>query len=210
MESAPTVQLTKTDYRQYLESGMSYDQLNMQMAKDGLLNTDPKIKEYIRLNQQRMKRIEKTYYVSELLARQVKGLRHKTYWLILTEHWCGDAAQTLPVFQKVAELSSGVIEIKLVYRDENPALMNAYLTGESRSIPKLIQLDSHYNVTGIWGPRPAQAQKLVKTLRSNPETAPSYGTALHGWYAKDKQKSLEAEVTMLLNRASMFCPDCFN
>jgi hypothetical protein len=144
------------------------------------------------------------------LAQKVKRLAHKTYWLILAEHWCGDAAQTLPAFQKVAGLSMGIIDMKLVYRDENPELMDAYLTGERRSIPKLIQLDAHYHVTGIWGPRPNEAQKLVKELKSNPATAATYSTELHKWYAHDKQKVLEGEIMKLVSRASMFCPDCFN
>jgi hypothetical protein len=180
------------------------------MAEDLLRNVDLKIREYINLNQHRMSRVEKTYAVSETLTQQVKRLTHKTYWLVLTEHWCGDAAQTLPAFHKVAELSNGMIEMKLVYRDENPELMDAYLTGESRSIPKLIQLDAHYNVTGIWGPRPSEAQKLVKELKSNPATAATYSTELHKWYAQNKQQALESEIVKLINRASMFCPDCFN
>jgi thioredoxin-like negative regulator of GroEL len=202
--------LRKSDYQNYLQKGIGYEQYKLQMTEDLVNNADAKIKEYINLNQHRMTRVEKTYTVSETLAQQVKQLTHKTYWLILTEHWCGDAAQTLPAFQKVAELSNGTIEMKLVYRDENPELMDAYITGESRSIPKLIQLDAHDNVTGIWGPRPSEAQKLVKQLKSNPETAASYSTELHKWYAHDKQKSLETEIMKLVHRACMFCPDCFN
>jgi hypothetical protein len=200
----------KSDYKNYLQKGIGYEQYKHQIAEDLLHNFDLKIKEYINLNQHRMSRLEKTYAVNEALAQQVKGVTHKIYWLVLTEHWCGDAAQTLPAFHKVAELSNGMIEMKLVYRDENPELMDAYLTGESRSIPKLIQLDTHYNVTGFWGPRPTEAQKLVKQLKSNSETAASYSTELHKWYAHNQQKALEGEITKLINRANMFCPDCFN
>jgi hypothetical protein len=158
--------IRKSDYQNYLQKGIGYDQYKHRMAEDLLHNSDDKIKEYINLNRHRMSRVEKTYSVNETLAQQVKRLTHKTYWLVLTEHWCGDAAQTLPAFQKVAALSNGTIEMKLVYRDENPELMDAYLTEDSRSIPKLIQLDADYNVTGIWGPRPTEAHKLVKELKS--------------------------------------------
>ena len=202
--------IRKSDYRDYLQKGIGYDQYKLQMEEDLLYNADPKIKEYIHLNLHRMSRVEKTYEVSEVLMQQVKRLKHKTYWMVLTEHWCGDAAQTLPAFQKVAELSNGNIEMKLVYRDENPELMDAYLTGESRSIPKLIQLDEHYNVTGIWGPRPNEAHQLVKELKSNPATAGSYNIELHKWYAQNKQKAFEAEIVKLVSRASLFCLDCFN
>jgi Thioredoxin len=202
--------LIKSDYKNYLEKGISYDQYKRNMAEDLALNTDLKIKEYINLNQRRMHRVEKTYIPSAEIIAQVKNLKHKTYWLIVTEHWCGDASQSLPALHALAELSEGKIEMKLVYRDQNDELMNAYLTNGTRSIPKLIQLDEHLNVTGIWGPRPTVAQKLVKELKANPATAATYANELHLWYAKDKQQSLEKEAAQLLFRANLYCPDCLS
>lgn len=202
--------LKKADYEMYLQKGIGYDQYKQQMAADLALNADLKIKEYINLNQRRMHRVEKTYTPSSEIIAQVNKLKHKTYWLILTEHWCGDASQTLPVLKAIAELSNGKIEMKLVYRDQNSELMNAYLTNETRSIPKLVKLDEHFNVTGIWGPRPTVAQKMVKELKSNPVTAAGYANELHLWYAKNKQEELEKEVAQLLFRANLFCPDCLS
>jgi hypothetical protein len=202
--------LMKQDYKNHLQKGISYHQYKQQMAEDLALSTDLKIKEYINLNQRRMTRVEKTYKISPELVEQVKKLKHKTYWLILTEHWCGDASQTLPALHAIAELSVGKIEMKLVYRDQNDELMNAYLTNGTRSIPRLIQLDEHLNVTGTWGPRPSVAQKLVKELKSNPATAAGYANELHLWYAKNKQQDLEKEVAQLIYRASLFCPDCLS
>lgn len=202
--------IRKSDFAEYFQKGVSYEQYKQQMAEDLALNADLKIKEYINLNQSRMHRVEKTYSIAPEILNQVNNLKHKIYWLILTEHWCGDASQMLPVFNKIAEAANGQIEMKLVYRDQNPELMDAYLTEGSRSIPKLIQLDEHYNVTGIWGPRPNTAQQLVKQLKSNPATAALYANDLHLWYAKDKQKSVETEIAKLLFRASLFCPDCLS
>ena len=202
--------LRKSDYEGYFQKGIGYNQYKQQMAEDLAVNADFKIKEYINLNQRRMYRIEKTFEISAELVTQIKNLKHKIYWLILTEHWCGDASQILPAFNAIAELSNGQIEIKLVYRDQNPELMDAYLTNETRSIPKLFQLDEHYNVTAFWGPRPSVAQQLVKQLKSNPATAETYANELHLWYAKDKQKSLESEIGKLVYRANLFCPDCLS
>lgn len=151
--------LIKADYKNYLEKGISYRQYKQQMAEDLAMNADIKIREYIHLNQRRMRRVEKMWEPSPKIIAMVEGLKYKTYWLVLTEHWCGDASQILPVLNTITELSNGKIEMKLVYRDQNDALMNAYLTNGSRSIPKLIQADAKYNVTGIWGPRPTVAQK---------------------------------------------------
>ncbi len=202
--------LVKSDYKSHLAKGISYDEYKRNMAEDLALNADLKIKEYIKLNQHRMHRVEKTYSPSAEIITQVKNLKHTTYWLVLTEHWCSDASQTLPALNAIAELSDGKIEMKLDYRDQNEDLMNAYLTNGTKSIPKLVQLDEHFNVTGIWGPRPTVAQKLVKELKSNPATAAIYANELHLWYAKNKQQDLEKEVTQLLFKANLFCPDCLS
>jgi hypothetical protein len=210
INTAQQKDLLKSDYKNYLTKGISYNQYKQQMAEDLALNDDGKIKEYIKLNQRRMHRVEKMYTPSPEIIAQLNNLKHKTYWLILTEHWCGDASQTLPAFNAIAELSDGMIELKLVYRDQNEELMNAYLSNGTRSIPKLIQLDEHLNVTGIWGPRPTVAQKMVKELKSNPATAATYANELHLWYAKNKQQELEKEVAQLLFKANLFCPDCLS
>jgi hypothetical protein len=203
-------EILKQEYNHYIHKGISYIQYKIRMAEDVDSNKDEKIKSYIKLNQSRIHRVEKTYTISEEIKNQLKSLRDKTYWLVLTEHWCGDASQSLPVFNSIAEASNGMITMKLVYRDQHPELMNAYLTDGTRSIPKLIQLGKHFNVTGIWGPRPSTAQKMVKELKSNPATAATYANELHLWYAKDKQQSLEKEITQLLLRANLFCPDCLS
>jgi len=202
--------LTRSHYKSYLEKGIDYHQYKIQMAEDLAVNEDMKTREYINLNQRRMYRVEKTYVPSADILKQLKELKHKAYWLVLTEHWCGDASQVLPVLSAVADLSGGKIEMKLVYRDKNDPLMNAYLTNGTKSIPKLIQLDEHFNVTGIWGPRPTVAQKLVKELKANPATAANYANELHLWYAKDKQQSIEKEIAQLLFRANLVCADCLS
>ena len=202
--------ILKHEYNNYFQQGIDYHQYKIQMAEDFQVNEDEKTRTYIKLNQSRMHRVEKTYTISEEITKQLKSLRHKTYWLVLTEHWCGDASQSLPVFNKITEASNGMVAMKLVYRDQHPELMDAYLTDGTRSIPKLIQLDKHFNVTGIWGPRPGVAQKMVKEIKSNPATAATYANELHLWYAKDKQKSLEIEIEKLLFRANLFCPNCLS
>ena len=193
--------IKKAVYGRYIGEGINYSGYKQQMTEDLAKNADSKVKEHIHLNQHRMARVEKTYNVSGDLAAQVTSLKHKTYWLVLTEHWCGDASQILPALNTIAVLSKGKIEMRLVYRDQNAELMDAYLTNGSRSIPKLIQLDEYFNVTGTWGPRPNTAQQLVKQLKSNPATAATYVNELHLWYAKDKQQSLETEIAKLIFRA---------
>jgi Thioredoxin len=202
--------ITSLEYKEYFDNGINYNEYKEQMAIDLVSNSDSKIKEYISLNQYRMHRVEKTFALSDKLRQEIEALNNKTCWLVLTEHWCGDASQILPALHKIETASYGKIEMKLVYRDQNLKLMDQYLTNNGRSIPKLIQLDSNYNVTGVWGPRPAFAQKLVNELKSNPATADTYANELHLWYAKDKQKSLEIEISALLLQSHLLCIDCLS
>jgi len=202
--------ITKSDYQNYWHQAIDYTSYKAKMAQDLITQPDVDRKAYISINTQRMHRVEKTYQMGEAIVTQLKALRHRSFWLILSEHWCGDSSQVLPVFNAIAAASAANIDLKLLYRDEQPALMNAFLTNDTRSIPKLIQLNEHWNVTGIWGPRPSVAQKLVKELKLNPLTAANYNHDLHLWYARDKQQAIESEVLKLLIKADLFCPDCLS
>jgi thioredoxin-like negative regulator of GroEL len=198
---AKSAVLSNADYLAYLNKGIDYDKYVVNLAHDAITNPDAQRKEYISMNQHRIHRVEKTYHVGDEVKNVINALAQPIYWLVITEHWCGDAAQIVPVTQAIAAASEGKITMKLVYRDQNPELIEAYLTNNTKSIPKIVQLDAEYNVTGTWGPRPAVAQDLVKKLKANPETAVTYANELHLWYAKDKQQHIAAELIELLKKA---------
>jgi hypothetical protein len=209
METIIAKKLTKLDYKNYLAKGIDYAQYFANVEHEAKDAPAEGLGAYVPQNLQRMRRIGKTLELLPEVVEAVAGLHHDTHWLVLSEAWCGDAAQSLPVLAAIAEQSGGKIDLKIVYRDANPELMDAYLTGQSRAIPKLIQLDSHLNVTGIWGPRPTVAQKMVLELRRDPQTAPKYSEVLHKWYADDRQQSIQRELVKLLHKANQFCADCF-
>jgi hypothetical protein len=77
------------------------------------------------LNDKRMKRLDKTTKLTEEAVADIKSYNGDVTWLVLTESWCGDAAQTMPVINKVAELNDN-ITFKVLLRDENEALMNEF------------------------------------------------------------------------------------
>ena len=168
----------------------------MEDLRGGAIQDDKS--EYYLLNWQRSKRNEKTFHLDDTLAAQLKTIEKPLTWLVITEAWCGDSAQSLAGLHHIAEASNGKIRLKIFYRDEDTTLIDAFLTNGGRSIPKLIQLDEHLHVTGTWGPRPKAAQELVVRLKSDPATAATYSEGLHKWYADDKMRSLQAEITDLL------------
>jgi len=200
--------LTKKDYESYFNKGISYQRYLEHMISDIESGIADEHSHYIPLNLHRSLRVAKTVKLTDAIKSSIAGLHHHINWLLITEHWCGDSAQSLPVINAVAEASGGLIDLRIVYRDQNPDLINAHLTNGGKSIPKLIQMDRNFGITGIWGPRPNEAQKLVMELKSNPETAGTYAETLHKWYADDHTLSIQKDLGKLLKIAVAFCPDC--
>lgn len=154
---------------------------------------------YSQLNETRMKRLEKTIAITEENKLKLQHLSKNYTWLVISEGWCGDAAQLLPIFNKMADLSEN-IDLKIVFRDENEALMNLFLTNGGKSIPKLIILEKDtLNVIADWGPRPSGATKLMKDYKEQfgviDETIK---TELQMWYLHDKGISTQNEILGLM------------
>lgn len=202
-------QLSKFEYKSYFEQGIDFDSYLSKMQEEAALKSEEGLLAYVPLNLQRVTRILKNYEVSLRLLETVGQIQHKINWLAITENWCGDAAQIIPVMHKIAQASGGKISLKLIYRDAHLPLIDAHLTGASRSIPKLIQLDTHFNLTALWGPRPNEAQQLVIDLKKNPATADKYAEELHKWYAQNKQTFIERDLIKAIQKGSALCADCF-
>ncbi len=158
----------------------------------------PEMAEYTRLNQYRMHRLDKTVKLEQDLQQLAFQLSVPQTWYVLTEAWCGDAAQNLPVIAKVAALNP-LITLTLLLRDEHPEIMDAYLTRGGKSIPKLIALDADGNELFTWGPRPAALQEIVLDYKKNP-TIPyaAFQEEEQRWYNTDKTVSVQRELVDLL------------
>ncbi len=154
---------------------------------------------YSVLNEKRMLRLDKTLHLSDDTIAFLKVARRKQTWLVLTEGWCGDAAQNIPVLEKFAAESSD-IDLKIVLRDQNPELMQEFLTNGSKSIPKLIALDTDWNILGTWGPRPSVATKMVQDyIEENGQLDAAFKKDLQIWYNKNKGKNTEEDLLALLS-----------
>lgn len=154
---------------------------------------------YTMLNDRRMKRWDKTVKLSDNAKSIIESYSKKVTWLVITESWCGDAAHVMPVINKVAELNDN-IDYKIVLRDENDALMNAFLTNGGRAIPKLIMIDESSNeVANTFGPRPTVATEMVQEYKAQHGTlTPEFKVDLQRWYNKDKGQSTVDDLVNLL------------
>ncbi len=165
--------------------------------KSGSLDLENhKYNKYYAINLQRMRRALKMIRLDIDLFRALKKMNGKVEWFILSEQWCGDAAQCIPLFYLLEQAFPEKIRLYLLCRDQNLELMDQFLTNGGRGIPKLIQVNDQGEVTGTWGPRPAPAQKLVMEYRTQGRP---YDTDLHTWYAKDKYATLQKEARDLVS-----------
>ena len=154
---------------------------------------------YSLLNDRRMKRLDKTIKISEDTITEINTINEPQTWLVITEGWCGDAAQNLPVINKIAEINN-LINFKVVLRDENEDLMNQFLTNGGKAIPKLIALDKDNNVINTWGPRPTVATKMVADYKAEHGALDAtFKQDLQVWYNKDKGKSTQEDFIKLAN-----------
>jgi hypothetical protein len=191
--------------KEYLERSYSFseyvrllDDLLADGKTTGFTQSDAMLN-YAKLNRQRMKRLEKTVELDEPVKNAARSVGRKMIWLIITEGWCGDAAQIIPVIEKIASQSQNVVT-RYVLRDENPALIDQFLTNGARSIPKLIVLDAvTLEVLASWGPRPVAAQETYEELRSSGEAKPLIMENLQRWYNNDAARSIQLEFEELIS-----------
>ena len=150
---------------------------------------------YSELNETRMNRLEKTIEVTSETKAKLQNLDKKYIWLVLSEGWCGDAAQIVPVIHKMAEATDKV-ELKIALRDDNDALMQHFLTNGGKAIPKLIVLDAEtLDVVLDWGPRPHGAKQLILDYKAAHGVVDEPAKIeLQKWYLHDKGISIQNEI----------------
>lgn len=181
----------------------SFRELLERLVKEGRTTGPDQSEEmvaYTKLNLARTVRNEKTVKLQPEVE-QALSRAPEMIWLVITEPWCGDSSQVLPVLLLMAG-ASPAIRVRLLLRDEHLGLMDRYLTHGGRSIPKLIAIDPQGEEIFTWGPRPQAAQDMVWFNKDLPEAQQlpkeEIYAKVHAWYAADKGVSIQQEVLALL------------
>jgi Thioredoxin len=192
--------------KEILDNAMSYQSYRIKVDElliQGKYSTtndkeDGDMIEYTRLNVTRMNRIDKTIKITDKTRSRLTDYQKNVTWLVITEGWCGDAAQVVPTIQAMASL--GNIECKYLFRDEYLDLIDQFLTNGGRAIPKVLVIDNEsLEVVAHWGPRPVAAQEIVVETKlknvGNPESVfyADLKYAIHKWYADDHTMSTQQE-----------------
>ena len=188
------------DLQQYFEIGLTYDDYLTRFEADAG-NPDyaeHPLHKYTKLNWARHKRVERTWQTNSPWS-DVSLPNGKA--LIISEPWCGDAAQNVPPVMRICEALN--LPTRLILRDTNPELIESYLTNGGKSIPKVVFFDQNGSELGVWGPRPSLAQEMVMHNK-HVEKLPydEFSIKLQKWYNNDAGASLENELFTLLKNAT--------
>lgn len=194
--------------QELIDGAMTYEQYKklledlLQQGKTTGPNQSEEYLNYAKINLQRMHRLEKTITLNTELSDALANIKSPYTWLIITEGWCGDSSQNLPVLNLIGKACPS-INLKLILRDEHPGLIDQYLTNGARAIPKLICLKKDpatgntFTEVFVWGPRPAALQKIVMELKKENVPVAEKGLITQNWYNADKTQSLQQELLKL-------------
>jgi hypothetical protein len=189
-----------------IEKGLSYSefvQFTQQLVEEKRTtgaNQSEAYLDYTRMCLQRMNRWNKTSKVSAIMTQLMESIKEPQIWLVITEAWCGDGAQSIPYLAKLAELNPK-IKLRIIMRDEYPEIMDAYLTNGARSIPKLVAFTEDLKVELFtWGPKPLYLMNRHKEYKHDSKGLSYSGflEEIHLWYAKNKNQDLETELFPLI------------
>lgn len=146
--------------------------------------------------------VYRTVRIPEWAPERIAATGRDWNLLVLSEDWCGDASNTVPIMARLAEASRHV-QLGILKRDENLDLMDLYLTNGSQSIPIAIVLDQEFHPVARWGPRPVELQEFVLAekragIRSSEEI---YKDARR-WYARDRGETMLDELISAIESVS--------
>ncbi|MGE5578493.1 MAG: thioredoxin family protein [Bacillota bacterium] len=91
--------------------------------------------------------------------------------VVLSESWCGDCTENVPVLAKLASLYP-FLAIRIFPRDTNLDIMDRYLTDGKRTIPVFVFFDEGGEEIGRFIERPPGAHAFVESARKKLEGLP--------------------------------------
>jgi len=186
---------------------MDYLQMTEDLLAEGKTTgpyQTPFMIQYTQMNMDTMNRLTKDFVLADETLSALAKIEKPQKWLVITEPWCGDAGQVVPIIYKMV-VANDNLSMHLVLRDENKALIQQFLTDGTESIPKLVCLDPQtLEVLGTWGPRPAAVQvivdatkKEIAAITEKPARKARFVQAqmeVQGWYNEDKAVAIQKEL----------------
>ena len=149
--------------------------------------------DYTRANYERMQRFGSRFRLNKKLYNLLIALDQSLTIYCITEPWCGDAAFALPALECFTEVNPCLIELRIIYRDASPEIMDNHLTNGARAIPKVLLADEQETVLWAWGPRPSTLQQLVGEWLTQGATKEEKLKKTTQWYLRDQGETIQKD-----------------
>ena len=200
-----------------LDTGMTYaayiENVNALIAQGKASTNDASNDEehlhFTQLNQSRMKRLDKTIHLSSETIAALAQWNLSVYFLVISEGWCGDAAQILPVINKMTEVNTH-LKMRIIYRDEHLNIIDRYLTNGGRAVPIILIVKQEGGIVlGQYGPRPDELSKIMAARKILERQLPVHEqkaffeeskTLAQKWYNENKTIDIQKELVAVLKK----------
>lgn len=153
---------------------------------------------YTKLNWSRMNRWLKRFEPNEAVKKLIGSITEPQHWIVITEPWCGDASHSVPQLYQIVKNNPN-IDFEIQLRDQEPFLIEDYLSDGSKSIPKLIIRNDVGHDKVIWGPRPQPLQRIFIQMKEAGKSSEEVNEAVQKWYNEDKGEELQKELIAQLS-----------
>ena len=131
--------------------------------------------------------------IDDSAIARAESLGGHWHLLVLSEDWCGDAVNVIPVIDELAARTKN-FDLRILQRDLNPDLMDTHLTGKSRSIPVVMAFDEHWTERAWWGPRPVALQEWVLSPEVQALEKSERYKGIRRWFAVDQGRTTVNEL----------------
>jgi hypothetical protein len=142
---------------------------------------------------------EGIYRTARVPEWALTGPREPRKLIAMVEDWCIDTSSTIPVLARWAEAVPG-LSLRLIRRDEHPAVMDRYLTRGARAIPVVIVLGPDHRELAHWGPYPAPLAEWVKEHKPPALPKDEFVKGKRIWYARDHGETTIRELMEVVLR----------
>lgn len=181
--------MTIKDYQNYFQSI-----INQEIASHPYDNEE--YLAYTKLNFSRFNRWLKHGEIQPENIDTILSICEPQEWIIISEHWCGDAAHSVPFMVKLASFNS-LINVKFQLRDAVGSEIDSYLTNGTKSIPLLIARKNGEDIF-CWGARPKPCQEFIDELKKSNPTFDQLKENIQKWYNEDKGTEIQNEICSLV------------
>ena len=179
--------MSSIDHRRYWEDGFTFETY---------------LEEEVDENEDLWAGVHRKHQTPDWALERLEEIGGRWNLIAITEDWCGDASNTVPVVARLAE-DSPRVDLRVVKRDDNTDLMDRYLTNGSRSIPIVVILDEDFEPVDHWGPRPKELQEFVISEKEKGERpVDEIYRDTRKWYARDRGETTLEELLEKIESAA--------